>query len=125
MRLIEIVPVDDELKIISQVPPADIAFMRPGLPAKVKITAYDPQKYGSLDGELVRIAANSVTDEEGNIFFEIEVRTSERFRDETGKLLPITPGMVAQTEVITGKRSILDYLLKPIFQAKSRAFTER
>jgi len=124
-RLVEIVPTDDELKIVAQVLPSEVAFIRPGLPAKVKITAYDPQKYGSLDGKVVRIGANSVTDQEGNAFFEIEVRTDKNFMGDESAPLPITPGMVAQTEIITGKRTILEYLLKPIFRARDRAFTER
>lgn len=125
MRLVEIVPVDDELKIIAEIPPDEIAFLRPGQPAKVNITAYDPQKYGALDGELTRIGANSVQDNEGNIFFEIEVRTEKNFMGSPQNPLPITPGMVAEVEIITGKRSILEYLLKPLLRAKDRAFTER
>lgn len=125
MRLIEIVPVDDELKIIARVPPSEIAFLRPGQDTKVKITAYDPQKYGSLDGKLVRIGANSVTDREGNISFEIEVRTEKNYMGTTDNPLPITPGMVAEVEVITGQRTILEYLIKPLLRARDRAFTEQ
>ncbi len=125
MKLLEIVPLDDELKIIARVAPSEIAFLRPGQPVKVKISAYDPQRYGSLDGELVRLGANSVTDSKGNIFFEIEVRTKQNHLGTADKPLPITPGMVAQTEIITGDRSILEYLMKPVLRAKDRALTER
>lgn len=125
MRLVEIVPVDDELKIVAKVAPSEIAFLRPHQSVKVKITAYDPQKYGSLDGKLLRIGANSVTDREGNIFFEIEVRTDKNYMGTEENPLPITPGMVAETEVITGKRTILEYLLKPFLRARDRAFTEQ
>lgn len=125
MRLVEIVPVDDELKIIAKVSPNDIAFLHPGQDVNVKITAYDPQKYGHLNGKLVRLGANSVTDREGNIFFEIEVRTEKNYMGTAEHPLPITPGMIAQTEVITGKRTILEYLLKPILRARSAIFTER
>lgn len=125
MKLIEIVPIEDNLKIIARVPPSDIAFIHPGQPVKVKISAYDPQRYGSLDGELVRIGANSVTDSKGNIFFEIEVRTKKNYLGDEAHPMPITPGMVAQTEIITGKRSILEYLMKPVLRAKDRALTER
>jgi adhesin transport system membrane fusion protein len=107
------------------VPPSDIAFLRPGQPVKVKISAYDPQRYGALDGELVRIGANSVTDSKGNIFFEIEVRTKENYLGDKDAPMPITPGMVAQTEIITGERSILGYLMKPVLRAKDKALTER
>lgn len=125
MKLIEIVPVDDELKIIARVPPEEVAFLRPNLPAKVKITAYDPQKYGALEGALVRIGANSVRDNDGNVFFEIEVRTEKNYMGNENNPLAITPGMVAEVEIITGKRTILEYLLKPLLRARDRALTER
>jgi len=125
MKLVEIVPADDALKIVARVAPHEIAFLRPGQNVKVKISAYDPQRYGSLDGKLVRIGANSVTDSEGNAFFEIEVRTDKNHLGPADAPLPITPGMVAETEVITGKRTILEYLLKPVLRAKDRALTER
>lgn len=125
MRLVEIVPLNDELKIIAQVRPDEIAFIRPGQAAKVKITAYDAQKYGALDGTLVRIGANSTADHEGNPSFEIEVQTQKNYLGDDANPLPITPGMVAQVEVITGKRTILEYLLKPVLRARDRAFTER
>lgn len=125
MQLAEIVPLDDELKIMARVPPHEIAFLHPGQDVTVKITAYDSQRYGSLKGKLVRIGANSVTDREGNAFFEIEVHTDKNYLGTAEKPLPITPGMVAETEVITGTRTILEYLLKPILRARDRALTER
>lgn len=125
MKLIEIVPLDDKLKIVARVLPSEVAFIRPGQPVRVKISAYDSQRYGSLDGELVRIGANSVKDNDGNIFFEIEVRTGQNHLGTAEKKLPVTPGMVAQVEIITGRRSILDYLMKPVLRAKDRALTER
>lgn len=125
MRLVEIVPLDDELKIRARVLPSDIGFIREGQPAKVKITAYDPQKYGALDGVLIRKASNSVSGRDGDIFFEIEVKTEKNYMGSAENPLPITPGMVAETEIITGKRTILEYLLKPILRARDRAFTER
>lgn len=123
-KLIEIVPVDSELKIIAKVSPNNIAFLRVGQPVKVKITAYDPQRYGSLQGELVRIGASSVTDREGNVFFEIEVRTEKNHLGTAQAPLPVTPGMVADTEVVTGKRTIMEYVLKPFLQARDRALRE-
>lgn len=123
-RLMEIVPTDDQLKIIARVKPRDIAFLKAGQPVKVKITAYDPQIYGSLDGQLVRIGANSITDRDGNISFEIEVHTAKNYLGTADSPLPITPGMVAETEVIVGKRTIMEYLLKPVVRAKDRALTE-
>lgn len=125
MKLIEIVPADEELKITARIPPSDVAFVRPGQPVKVKVSAYDPQIYGSLDGELSRIGANSVSDSEGNVFFEIEVETKQNYLGDSENRMPITPGMVAQVEIITGKKSILAYLMKPVIRAKDRALTER
>jgi len=123
-KLIEIVPVDSELKIIAKVSPNNIAFLRVGQPVKVKISAYDSQRYGSLEGKLVRIGASSVTDREGNVFFEIEVRTDKNHLGTTENPLPVTPGMVADTEIITGKRTIMEYMLKPFLQARDRALRE-
>lgn len=125
MKLVEVVPLDDNLKIIARVAPQEIAFIRPGLPANIKISAYDSQRYGSLKGELIRIGANSITDEKGNIFFEIEVQADKNYLGTLSNPLPITPGMVAETEIITGKRSILSYLAKPVLRAKDRALSER
>lgn len=125
MKLIEIVPADEELKITARIPPSDVAFVRPGQPVKVKVSAYDPQIYGSLDGALSRIGANSVSDSEGNVFFEIEVETKQNYLGDAENRMPITPGMVAQVEIITGKKSILAYLMKPVIRAKDRALTER
>ena len=124
-RLVEIVPLDDELKILAKIQPNDVAFIRTGQPAKVKITAYDPQKYGSLNAKLTRIGASSVNDGEGNVFFEIELRTDKSYMGDAENPLPITAGMIADVEIITGKRTILEYMMKPILRARNRAFTER
>ncbi len=125
MRLVEIIPLDNELKIIANIEPSDIAFLRKGQPVKVKITAYDSQIYGELDGKLTRIAANSTTDREGNIKFEIEVRTVRNYLGTKENPLPITPGMVAQVNIITGKRTIFHYLIKPIQRGWDMALRER
>lgn len=124
-KLIEIVPTDDELKIVAKVRPSDIAFLKSGQPVKVKISAYESSRYGALEGHLARIGANSVTDRDGNIFFEIEVRTEKNHLGTADAPLPITPGMVATTEVVTGKRTIMEYLLKPLLRARDRALRER
>jgi adhesin transport system membrane fusion protein len=125
MRLIEIVPIGDDLKITAKVAPADIAFIKVGQDANVKITAYDPQKFGSLKGKLTRISADTVEDREGNIFFEIDVVTDKTYLGTVDAPLPIIPGMVAETEIITGKRTILSYMLKPFMRARDRALTEQ
>lgn len=125
MQLVEIVPVDDELKIIAKVAPSDMAFLKRGQPVKVKISAYDSQIYGALDGELVRIAANSTSDREGNVTFEIEVKTVRNYLGDAANPLPITPGMVAEVNVVTGRRTIMYYLLKPLRRTMDRALAER
>jgi adhesin transport system membrane fusion protein len=125
MRLIEIVPVDEDLKITSKIAPADIAFLEVGQPVNVKITAYDAQKFGSLKGTLQRISADTIEDREGNIFFEIDVVTDKNYLGSTNQPLPIMPGMQAETEVITGQRTILEYLAKPFMRARDRALTEQ
>ena len=125
MKLVEIVPAADELKILASVQPEQIAFLKVGQPVKVKVSAYDPQRYGALDGQLSRIAATSITDREGNVTFEVEVRTNKNYLGTISKPLPITSGMVADVEVITGKRTILSYLIKPFHRGLDRAFRER
>ena len=105
----------------------DIAFLRPNQPAVVKLTAYDYSIYGTLDGVVESIAANSIVDEKGNAYFVVRVRTVKNNlgEDKQGHALPILPGMVAQVDILTGKKTILSYILKPVIKAKSYAFSER
>ncbi len=124
-KLVEIVPIADDLMIRAKIAPADVAFLKPGQDVKVKITAYDSQIYGTLNGKLERIGANTVEDQQGNAFFEIDVRTDKNYLGTEDKPLRIFSGMVSETEVITGKRTILTYLLKPVLRTKDRAFTEK
>ena len=124
-KLVEIVPIADDLMIRAKVAPADVAFLKIGQDVKVKITAYDPQIYGAFHGKLERIGANTVEDQKGNVFFEIDVRTDKNYLGTEEAPLRIFSGMVAETEVITGKRTILSYLLKPVLRTKDRAFTEK
>lgn len=121
--MIEIVPLEDTLLLEARVLPRDIAFLRPGQPAMVKFTAYDFSIYGGLEGTLEHIGADSVMDEKGNAFYTVRVRTNKAgFGDAN---LPIIPGMVAEVDILTGKKSVLTYLLKPVLRAKSIAMTER
>ncbi|MGE5469916.1 MAG: HlyD family type I secretion periplasmic adaptor subunit [Bacteroidota bacterium] len=121
--MIEIVPLEDALLLEARVAPRDIAFLRPGQPAMVKFTAYDFSIYGGLEGTLDQIGADTVTDEKGNAFYIVRVRTNKPgFGDAN---LPIIPGMVAEVDILTGKKSVLAYLLKPVLRAKSVALTER
>ncbi|MDP3513180.1 MAG: HlyD family type I secretion periplasmic adaptor subunit [Sulfuritalea sp.] len=120
--LIEVVPLDDALILEAKVAPKDIAFLRPGQPAMVKFTAYDFSTYGGLEAKLEHIGADSITDEKGNTFFLVKVRTN---KSSLGANLPVIPGMVAEVDIITGQKSILAYLLKPVLRAKQGALTER
>jgi len=121
--MIEIVPLEDALLLEARIQPRDIAFLRPGQPAIVKFTAYDFSIYGGLDGTLEHIGADTVMDDKGNAFYTVRVRTNKPgFGDAN---LPIIPGMVAEVDILTGKKSVLAYLLKPVLRAKSVAMTER
>ena len=121
-EIVEIVPSDDALLLEARISPKDIAFLRPGLPAMVRFTAYDFAIYGGLDAVIDHIAADTITDPEGNAFYLVRVRT---LKSSLGKSMPIIPGMVAEVDIMTGKKSILSYLLKPVTRAKAHAFTER
>jgi adhesin transport system membrane fusion protein len=121
--LIELVPSDDALLLEARVLPRDIAFLRPGQKALVKFTAYDFAVYGGLEATLEQIGADSVMDEKGNAYFVVRVRTLSTTIGQ--QKLPIIPGMVAEVDILTGKKSVLAYLLKPILRAKSKAMTER
>jgi adhesin transport system membrane fusion protein len=121
--LIEVVPSDDALVLEARILPRDIAFLRPGQKALVKFTAYDYAIYGGLEATLEQISADSVLDEKGNAFFVVRVRT---LASTIGaQKFPIIPGMVAEVDILTGKKSVLAYLLKPILRAKAKAMTER
>jgi adhesin transport system membrane fusion protein len=120
--LVEVVPLDDALILEAKVAPKDIAFLRPGQSAVVKFTAYDFSTYGGLEAKLEHIGADSITDEKGNTFFLVNVRT---VKSQLGANLPIIPGMIAEVDIITGQKSILAYLLKPVLRAKHGALTER
>jgi adhesin transport system membrane fusion protein len=125
MRLAEIVPVGEDLKITARVTPSDIAFLKAGQKARVRITAYDSQRYGYLPATLTRIGANSQRLAEDKVFFEIEVRTERNYLGEADHPLPITAGMQAEVDVVTGQKTILEYLVRPVLRLKDRALTER
>jgi len=123
--LVEIVPLDDTLLVEARIRPQDIAFLHPGQEAVVKFTAYDYTIYGGLQAKLEQIGADTITDEEGNSFYLIKLRTDKSHLGSADKPLLIIPGMVASVDIITGKKSILSYLLKPIIRARSEALRER
>jgi len=125
MNLVEIVPMEDTLVIETKIKPSDIAFLRPGLEAKVKFTAYDFTIYGGLDAKLEHISADSITDEKGNSFYLVRLRTNKNYLGPESDPLPIIPGMVATVDILTGKKTILAYLLKPVLRAKYMALREQ
>ena len=124
-ELIEIVPIDDSLLIEADLGPRDIAFVRTGEPASVKISAYDYVVYGALEGEVVRIGADTITTQEGLEYFRVIVRTDKSFLGNEDAPLPITPGMIASVDIQTGEKTVLSYLAKPILRAQSEALRER
>lgn len=121
-EVVEVVPLDDTLILEVQIVPKDIAFLRPGQQAMVKFSAYDFSIYGGLVADVINIGADSVIDEKGNAFYHVRVRTQ---KPSLGTNLPVIPGMVAQVDILTGKKTVLSYLLKPVLRAKANALTER
>ena len=123
--IIEIVPLDDTLLIEAQIRPQDVAFIRPDGKASVKLTAYDYLIYGALEGRIERISADTITDERGERFYRVIVRTDQNHLKTAKGELPIIPGMVATVDIQTGEKTVLDYLLKPIRRGQKEALRER
>jgi adhesin transport system membrane fusion protein len=123
--ILEIVPLEDTLLIEAQLRPADIAFVRPGQSASIKITVYDSTIYGGLEAELEQISADTIQDERGERWFRVRLRTSKGSLGTPDKPLPIIPGMTATVEILTGQKTVFDYLMKPILKARDRALRER
>lgn len=125
--IMEIVPLEDRLLVEARIRPKDVAFLHPGLPATVKITAYDYSIYGSLKGRLEQISADTIDDDRpgGESFFRIRVGTDTAALEGASGSLPIIPGMTATVEVLTGRKTVLDYLLKPVLKLRGRALSER
>lgn len=124
-NLLEIVPLEDNLLIEARVRPQDIAFLHPGQRAMVKFSAYDYTIYGGLKANLELISADTITDREGRSFYLIQVRTEKNFLGSPERPLVIIPGMVATVDIITGQKSVLDYMLKPVLKARYEALRER
>jgi membrane fusion protein, adhesin transport system len=121
-EVIEMVPLDDQLIIEAKVSPKDIAFLHPDQEAIVKFTAYDFVIYGGLKGKVEHISADTITDEKDRTYYIVRVRTDRSGFDPS---LPIMPGMMTQVDILTGKKTVLAYLLKPVLRAKQNAMTER
>ena len=125
MDLIEIVPLEDTLLIETKIKPSDIAFLHPGQKAQVMFTAYDFTIYGGLEGKLEYISADSITDETGESFYLVVVRTNKNHLGSEKNPNPIIPGMVATVDILTGKNTILSYLLKPALRTQKLALREQ
>lgn len=125
MNLVEIVPQEGTLLIEAKVKPSDIAFLRPNQQATVKFTAYDFTIYGGLDAKLEQISADSITDDKGNSYYLVQLRTEKSYLGPKTNPLPIIPGMIASVDILTGKKTVLSYLLKPVLRAKYMALRER
>lgn len=124
--IVEIVPAEDTLLVEARISPSDIAFISLGQEATVKLTAYDYSIYGGLEGVVEQISADTfLNEEDGQSYYHILIRTGERSLQTTNQTFEILPGMIAQVDIKTGKKSILDYMLKPLLRAKMNAFTER
>ena len=120
--IVEVVPLDDQLILEAKVQPRDIAFIHPGQDATVKFTAYDFSIYGGLAAKVENISPDTVVDEKGNAFYLVRVRTTEASFSEK---LPVIPGMTAEVDILTGHKSVMSYLLKPVLKARAYALRER
>lgn len=128
MDLIEIVPQSKRLLIEAKLDPKDIAFINPKQKAIVKITAYDFSIYGGLDGKIVEISADSIKDKDSKdnkLYYKVVIETEKNYLEKDGEQLPIIPGMIASVDIKTGKKTILDFILKPILKTKDNALHER
>ncbi|HVJ43363.1 MAG TPA: HlyD family type I secretion periplasmic adaptor subunit [Dongiaceae bacterium] len=125
-EIMEIVPIEDTLLIEAQIRPQDRGFIAPDQHAKIKITAYDYSIYGGLDAKVEQISADAIENDKKETFFRVRLRTDRNYLiGKQGEQLPIIPGMTATVDILTGKRTVLEYLLKPILKARQTAFTER
>jgi len=125
MPIVELVPLDDSLLVEAEVQPSDIAFLRPGQPARVKLTAYDYSRYGSLDGHVENISADAIMNEQKQYMYVIQIRTTKNSLPSLDGSLPILPGMVAEVDILNGKKTIMRYLMNPVLKLKDNAFRER
>lgn len=123
--IIQIVPNDEQLIVEAKIRPADREFIYPGQKAVVKITAYDFSIYGGLDAEVIDISADTIEDEQGNSFFRVRLETKDDQLTRQGEVLPIIPGMVASVDILTGEKTVMQYLLKPFIKTMDQAMSER
>ena len=126
--IMEIVPTDDKLLIEAKVNPSDIAFIHKGQDARIKVSAYDFSVYGSLDGEVILVSPDTIEEEvqgKEKSYYQIYVRTDQNYIEHKGEKNDIKIGMTVSVDVLTGKKSVLDYILKPFLKAQQKALRER
>lgn len=125
MDILEIVPTEDTLLVEAKIKPSDVAFLRLGLDATVKFTAYDFSIYGGLKGKLVFVSADTITNDKGESYYLVHIKTDKNHLGTPEKPLELMVGMTTTVDILTGKKTVLDYLLKPILKAKNNALRER
>lgn len=123
--IMEVVPLDDTLLVETRIRPADIAFVHPQQKAIVKISAYDFSIYGGLEAQVEQISADTIEDKRGEFYYLVKLRTKEHMLNYRNEQLPIIPGMIATADIVSGKKTILSYILKPLLKAKQNALRER
>ncbi len=123
--IMEIVPVSGNLLISTRVKPSDIGFIKPGQQAKIRVSAYDSSVFGAIDGEVIRVGADTIFDERKQPYFEVQLKADKNYLENGDQQLPITPGMAVDVSIKTGKRTVMEYLLKPIVKNFQTALQER
>jgi adhesin transport system membrane fusion protein len=123
--LIELVPVNDELIVEVEISPKDIAYVIAGQRASIKLTAFDFSKFGALDGYVTKVSADSLTKEDGSIWYLCQVSVPVNMITTMGKIIQIQTGMVAQVDIISGEKTVLQYLIQPVTKVANEAFRER
>jgi len=123
--LLEIVPIEDELLIEVEVSPKDIAYVISGQQAIIKLTAFDFAKFGSLNGKVINVGADSIQKEDGSIWYICEIAVERSGLTSLGKTIKVFPGMVAQVDIISGEKTVMEYLTEPVTKIANEAFRER
>ncbi len=123
--LIELVPADDKLVVEAMVNPRDIGFVQVGQVARVKLTAYDYSIFGAMPGKVVQVGADAITNERGEAFYVVRIETDAKAVESLDKKLPVISGMQAQVDIVTGSKTVLSFLLKPLIAVRESAFRER
>lgn len=122
--VLELTPANVPVQVQAEIPPKDIAFMELGQPVSIKLTAYDFSRFGGLEGEIVFVGSDALERQDGSKYFEIRAETDEQWLESDGERYPISPGMGANMDIMISKRTVLAYLMEPVFRLKDRAFRE-